>query len=267
MAKILNISGAEITDRGIQKLADYIEANLPDNFTLVIGCKPSVYDVDAVLIGKGNIYAIECKDWKGNITGSTYGWWQKDGQVIENPLQQARNNAAALGKWLRGKIRSKLWVRGLVLFTYNDSSINIDIEPDSNSGVNFLKMENLKSWIIDQDSYADSKVIDLANNFFEQFASINRENNSTVYLILSSILAVISVISVLILTRDPDLSIFIMLVTIAALTTIASIFSMIRYVIGKPTLFFRKNDLLFKYDDHSDLVMDPLNIYDTYDKP
>jgi len=148
MAKILNISGAEIQDSGIRKLADYVAANLSDDFTIVIGCKPSIYDVDAVLIGGGNIYAIECKDWKGNTKGATYGWWQKDGQVIENPLQQARNNAVALGKWLRDKIKRKgLWVQGLVVFTHEEAELNIDIDKNSNSAISVLNINTLKDWI------------------------------------------------------------------------------------------------------------------------
>jgi hypothetical protein len=150
MANILNISGTEIKDRGIQKLADYVEAHLPDEFTLVIGCKPFVYDVDAVLIGGGNIYAIECKDWKGTIKGSSYGWWQKDGQVIENPLQQARNNAAALGRWLREKLKDingSVWVKGLLVFTHDECTINLKLDSGSNTGLHILHISALKDWI------------------------------------------------------------------------------------------------------------------------
>ena len=87
--------------------------------------------MDAVLIGNGNIYAIECKDWKGRITGGSYGWWQKDGQVIDNPLQQTRNNAAALGKWLRGKIlknNGRLWVKSLLVFTHEEGELNLNLD-------------------------------------------------------------------------------------------------------------------------------------------
>jgi hypothetical protein len=177
MARILNISGAEIKDRGIQKLADYVEANLPDDFTLVIGCKPSIYDVDAVLIGKGNIFAIECKDWKGNIKGGSYGWWQKNSQVIDNPLHQARNNAAALGKWLRDKInRKNVWVQGLVVFTHEEAELNIDIDKKSNSAISILNINTLKGWIAKRSNNKNfvmgKEVVMLFRNYREREAQM-----------------------------------------------------------------------------------------------
>jgi len=167
MAKILNISGTEIKDIGIRKLAGYVESNLPADFTLVVGCKPSIYDVDAVLIGRGNIYAIECKDWKGKITGGTYGWWQKDGQVIENPLQQTRTNAVALGKWLR-KISPDMkaaWVKGLLIFTHDEGRLHLDLDKTSNSGVSILCLNDLKEWINNQNISIDADTINITRNY------------------------------------------------------------------------------------------------------
>jgi hypothetical protein len=175
MAQILNISGSPVTDRGISKLAEYVDRNLPE-FTLIIGCKPFVYDVDAVLIGKGNIYAIECKDWKGKITGGTYGWWQKDGQVIENPLQQARNNAAALGKWLRGKIPgdNKIWVKSILVFTHEEGELQLNLDKDSNSSVAVCQLNILKENVQKQKSSIDSETI---NSTVQWFCSLMNKNN------------------------------------------------------------------------------------------
>jgi hypothetical protein len=179
MARILNISGTEIKDNGIRKLAEYVESHLPDDFTLVIGCKPSIYDVDAVLIGLGNIYAIECKDWKGNIKGGTYGWWQKDGQVIENPLQQTRNNTVALGKWLR-KISPDMknaWVKGLLVFTHEEGELHLDISKDSNSGVAVKSLNRLKEWVQKQNSSIDSETISSTMNWFCSLS--NKDNDKS----------------------------------------------------------------------------------------
>jgi hypothetical protein len=185
MARILNIGGSPVTDRGISKLAEYVEANLQD-FTLVIGCKPFVYDVDAVLIGKGNVYAIECKDWKGKITGGTYGWWQKDGQVIENPLQQARTNAAALGKWLRKNViagQNKFWIKGLLVFTHEESQLSLTLNKDSNTGVAVTNITNLKELIYNGKKLMppeiEIKLIEWFNNYKAVYKSptqLNRKN-------------------------------------------------------------------------------------------
>lgn len=108
MAKILNIQGTEIDDLAVAKLAAEIKTALPDDYTLVIGAKPFVYDIDGVLIGNGNIFAVECKDWRGEIKASSYGTWRQDGEGRKNPMHQARTNAAALAEWLRKKGSGKV---------------------------------------------------------------------------------------------------------------------------------------------------------------
>ncbi len=172
MAKILNISGTDISDRGIQKLVSYVESNLPDDYTLVIGCKPYVYDVDAVLIGNGNIFAIECKNWKGNIVGESYGWWKKDGDMIENPLQQTRNNTVALGKWLRSKIQNakgKLWVKGLLLFTHDESQLDLNLDKTSNVSVSILHLNEFYKLISKQKNSLDIEATNIVVSWFKQF--------------------------------------------------------------------------------------------------
>lgn len=173
MSRIINISGSPVTDRGIIKLAEYVEANLK-GYTLIIGCKPSIYDVDAVLIGNGNIFSVECKDWKGRITGGSYGWWQKDGQVIDNPLQQTRNNAAALGKWLRGKIpgMKKLWVKSILLFTHEEGELNLNLDKTSNSAVSIVRLDFLMDWIYKQK---ESLNTDLSDSVIRLFNQLSRE--------------------------------------------------------------------------------------------
>jgi len=209
MAKILNISGAEIKDRGIQKLAEYVEANLPDEFTLVIGCKPSIYDVDAVLIGRGNIYAIECKDWKGNIKGGTYGWWQKDRQVIENPLQQARTNAVALGRWMRKNIKAankSIWVKSLLVFTHEDSQLNLTFDKKSNTSVSIVNLGGLKKWIEKQKILSDPKFISMINDWFNNIKGdaisesryyINADLQNKISFELKAIYATFSILSII----------------------------------------------------------------------
>lgn len=185
MAKILNISGTEITDRGIQKLVSYVESNLPDDYTLVIGCKPSVYDVDAVLIGNGNIFAIECKNWKGKIVGESYGWWQKDGEMIDNPLQQTRNNAVALAKWLRGNMQNlqgKLWVKGLLLFTHDESQLDLNLDKTSNVSVSILHLNELYEFISKQNNSLDIQIADIVGSWFNKFVVDEYPNEKKVSL-------------------------------------------------------------------------------------
>lgn len=175
MARILNISGTRTTDRGILKLAQYVEHNLTDEYTLIIGCKPSIYDVDAILIGKGNIISIECKDWKGKITGESYGWWKKDWQTIDNPLQQARTSAAALGRWLRKKLFNngeKLWVKSLVVFTHEEGELHFQSDNDSNTGVYVLRLGDIKDWISRQKETVNSEVIYKVSDYLNSIKGV-----------------------------------------------------------------------------------------------
>jgi hypothetical protein len=173
MGKIINIIGSRINDRGILKLAEYVKANLPD-FTLVIGCKPGIYDVDAILIGRGNIYAIECKNWKGDISGGSYGKWIKDEKEFSNPLHQSRNNAAALSGWLKINIavKGKTWVDSLVVFTHDDCSLTLEFDGSSNTSVSVLLLDELKEWIKARKASVSSMI---ENEILNYFNSLNGE--------------------------------------------------------------------------------------------
>jgi hypothetical protein len=173
MGKIINISGSRINDSGILKLAEYVKENLPE-FTLVIGCKPGIYDVDAILIGRGNIYAIECKNWKGDISGGSYGKWIKDGREFSNPLHQSRNNAAALSGWLKTNVavKGKTWVDSMVVFTHDDCSLTLELDESSNTSVSVLLLDELKEWVMRRKGSVSSVI---ENEILNYFTGLNGE--------------------------------------------------------------------------------------------
>jgi hypothetical protein len=204
MGRIVNISGTEIKDHGIQVLADYVKKNLPDDYTLVLGCKPYASDVDGVLIGKGSIFAIEVKNWKGKIKARSYGLWEKDGTPIENPLTQARNNAVALAKWLRNRIGEdrlsqglgsprKLWVRSLLVFTNSKCSIERSrLDRTSNTGVNIISLNRVKDFVMQQegDEHVGQMPQEAFNSLGVDVRSLIRKENrrgSIVALVVASI--------------------------------------------------------------------------------
>jgi hypothetical protein len=191
MGRIVNIGGTEIKDHGIQVLADYVKKNFPDEYTLVLGCKPYTSDVDGVLIGRGSIFAIEVKDWKGKIKARSYGLWERDGKPIENPLSQARNNAVSLAKWLRNRIgqdrlsevlgsHGKLWVRGLLVFTNPKCSIDgTGLDRTSNTGVNILSLDRVKDFVMQQQGNepVGQMVIEAFNSLGADVRSLIRKEN------------------------------------------------------------------------------------------
>jgi hypothetical protein len=174
MAKIVNISGSEITDTGIQRLVDYCRNTLTGNYTLIIGCLPYNSDIDAILIGNGNIYAVECKHWKGEIEGSTYGYWTKDGETISNPLHQTRNNTVALARWLREKtgLNGSLWVRGLLVFTHDHCHTYITRDNGSNNGVEVVLLGDLKGYLERQEKTVKEEVANKVVGVFEGMKNI-----------------------------------------------------------------------------------------------
>lgn len=177
MGQIIDISGSRINDRGILRLMEYVDEHLPD-FTLVIGCKPGIYDVDAILIGRGNIYAIECKNWKGDIYGGSYGRWSKDSEAFSNPLHQARNNAAALSSWIKMNVtvKGKLWVDSLVVFTHDNCSLTLELDESSNTSVSVLLLDELKKWVTERKS---SVISEIENEVLHYFDGLNGEKITT----------------------------------------------------------------------------------------
>ncbi len=191
MGQILNISGTGIRDHGIQVLADYVRENLPDDYTLILGCKPYTSDVDGILIGKGSVLTIEVKDWKGKIKARSYGLWEKAGTPIENPLTQARNNAVALAKWLRTRIGEdrlsetlesprKLWVKSLLVFTNPKGFIDTyGLDRTSNTGVHVISLGEFKDFAMRQEG--DEQIGDVVRETFNGLGTevgsfIKREN-------------------------------------------------------------------------------------------
>lgn len=223
MGRIVNISGTKIKDHGIRVLTDYVKKNLPDEYTLVLGCKPYTSDVDAVLIGRGStIFAIEAKDWKGNIRARSYGLWEKDGTLIENPLSQARNNAVALAKWLRNRIGQdrlsealgspgKLWVTSLLVFTNPKCSIDdTGLDRTSNTGVKIMGLDNLKDFALQQEG--DERIGQMVRQAFDSLnadarSMIRKENRKgSIAALIVAIIGICLCISYLIWSTKYDKS-------------------------------------------------------------
>lgn len=244
MGRIVNISGTEIKDHGIQVLAHYIRKNLPDDYTLVLGCKPYTFDVDGVLIGKGSIFAIEVKDWKGNIRVRSYGLWEKDRKPIENPLAQARNNTVALAKWLRSRIGQdrlskvlgsprKLWVRSLLVFTNPKCSIDATgLDRTSNTGVSIMSLDRVKDFVIQQEGNEQigqmvKETFDRLDADIRSLARMKNRKGGIAVLVFTSVSALICG-AYLTFSNSPDKSITLIPLGILMFFVIVAIIGIIR---------------------------------------
>jgi hypothetical protein len=250
MGRIVNIGGTEIKDHGIQVLVDHVKKNFPDEYTLVLGCKPYTSDVDGVLIGRGSIFAIEVKDWKGKIKARSYGLWERDGKPVENPLSQARNNAVSLAKWLRIRIgqdrlsevlgsHGKLWVRGLLVFTNPKCSIDgTGLDRTSNTGVNILSLERIKDFVMQHQG--NEPVEQMVREAFEDLgadardlARIKNRKGSFAALVFTSIPA-LACVAYLKFSNSPDNSICFVPLGILMFFMLVAIVGIIKPVSTRP---------------------------------
>jgi hypothetical protein len=68
---------------------------LPDRF--------SSPEIDFIIIGDRQVYAIDEKSWGGRITGTDREWVRSDGLPWDSPLDKIEQNAKALATYIRTK--------------------------------------------------------------------------------------------------------------------------------------------------------------------
>ena len=68
---------------------------LPDRF--------SSPEIDFIIIGDRQVYAIDEKSWSGRITGTDREWVRSDGLPWDSPLDKIEQNAKALATYIRTK--------------------------------------------------------------------------------------------------------------------------------------------------------------------
>lgn len=151
----------EVVNAGEQRLIDFLEVNLPDNYTLVPNVEiastnprnnqTQYWEYDLIVVAPHAIYNIENKDWKGRIEGDDNYWYVNDRQK-PNPLKTGRIKTAILASKLKEEDRElgKAWVQNMVTLSYPNS-----IEPSiwkEASKVSFQLDERLINYITDPES-------------------------------------------------------------------------------------------------------------------
>jgi hypothetical protein len=145
--------------RGIEGEKQVINtlATLDDQYYLINDVKfpNDIGNIDHVVLGPNGIFAVETKNFSGEILCNGDAWSRlhrsRKRYDLGNPSGQARYNAKIVRK-LIGSLpslkESKIWVDPIVVFT--DPNVNLDIK---NTETAILKISGLVDCILKHDKY------------------------------------------------------------------------------------------------------------------
>ena len=108
MAKIYKPTYSEVVNAGEQRLIDFLEVKLPDNYAVICNGEYAqqgrngvvqYFEYDCIVVAPHAIFHLENKDWGGKLEGNDDFWYVNDSER-KNPLKTAQ---------LKGRIlKSKL---------------------------------------------------------------------------------------------------------------------------------------------------------------
>ncbi|MCM8568888.1 protein kinase [Gramella jeungdoensis] len=162
MAKIIKPPYFEkVVNAGEQRLMDFLEVNLPENYTLIPNIELAAtnprnhqtqyWEYDLIVVTPHAVYNIENKDWKGRIEGDDNYWYVNDRQR-PNPLKTGRIKTAILASKLKeedGEL-GKAWIQNMVTLSY-PNSIKPSIWKEAGK-VSFQLDKRLINYITDPES-------------------------------------------------------------------------------------------------------------------
>lgn len=129
-----------VVNAGEQKLMNFLEVNLPDDFYLIPNVElvstntknnlTQYWEYDLIVVAPHAIFNIENKDWKGRIEGDDNTWYLND-QPRRNPLRTNRQKTAILASKLKEHNPSwgRAWIQNMLTLSYDNFSQPI-ISPD-----------------------------------------------------------------------------------------------------------------------------------------
>lgn len=147
-----------VVNAGEQKLIDFLEVNLPDDFYLIPNVElvatntknnlTQYWEYDLIVVAPHALFNIENKDWRGRIEGDEHTWYLND-QPRRNPLRTNRQKTAILASKLREHNPSwgKAWVQNLLTLSYDNYAFPI-ITPEDDK-LTFQLNKKLINFITD----------------------------------------------------------------------------------------------------------------------
>ena len=104
MAKIYRPSYSEVVNAGEQRLIDFLEVKLPDDYAVICNGEYAqqnrngvvqYYEFDCIVVAPHAIFHLENKDWGGKLEGNDDFWYVNDSER-KNPLKTAQFKSRVL---------------------------------------------------------------------------------------------------------------------------------------------------------------------------
>lgn len=120
-----------VVNAGEQRLLDFLEVNLPDDYFLIPNVelastnpknnRTQYWEYDLIVVAPHAIFNIENKDWKGRIEGDDNYWYLNDRQMT-NPLKTGRQKTAVLASKLKefNPAWARAWVMNMLTLSYDN---------------------------------------------------------------------------------------------------------------------------------------------------
>jgi hypothetical protein len=147
MARVFELLPEAMTDG--EKTALAVLRKLPRDWMviankLLIQNNARSKELDFIVVGQRNVFAIEEKAWEGRFRGSQSFWIREDGHQRPNPLNLIELKAKALRGQIHDAVASLNEVEGyyvhpLVLLTATNQTPQIDGDPRADTRVVLLQ--------------------------------------------------------------------------------------------------------------------------------
>jgi serine/threonine protein kinase len=185
-----------VVNAGEQRLIDFLEVNLPEDYTLIPNIEiastnprnnqTQYWEYDLVVVTPHAVYNIENKDWKGRVEGDDNYWYVNDRQK-PNPLKTGRIKTAILASKLKEEDRElgKAWIQNMVTLSY-PNSMAPSIWQEAGK-VSFQLDQRLINYITDPESAGkwDNAISDIQSQIVDylvgKFSEKKTEDKKEVY--------------------------------------------------------------------------------------
>ena len=133
--------------QGEKSVAKLLSKTLSDDYYLIndVYLHDGGGDIDHIVLAPNGVFVLETKNWSGKITCNGDEWQRPSKHNMGSPSRQAKRNAAKIKHIIDSSptLRSlSIWVEGLVVFTNNHASLNIN-----NPTIPILKIQQLPNTI------------------------------------------------------------------------------------------------------------------------
>jgi tetratricopeptide (TPR) repeat protein len=131
---------------------------------------PEAGNIDHILLSPKGIYAIEMKNWSGNIRCYGDQWSKKVGNrvyEVKSVSKQTKRNATDVNKFIREKNQMNLYISPICVFTNPSAKLNL-----FNQSLPVLQVDELSQYIQNikpTNSISESDILKISHSLSEDF--------------------------------------------------------------------------------------------------